>query len=58
LFPDGSALALLLELLTKNPAAAARASCAFRFLNPATGHRGGLRQVAGALAALQIRSSE
>ncbi|XP_025822260.1 BTB/POZ and MATH domain-containing protein 2-like [Panicum hallii] len=37
-FPDGGeggALALLLELLTKD--AAARASCAFRFLNPATG---------------------
>ncbi|RLN05386.1 BTB/POZ and MATH domain-containing protein 1-like [Panicum miliaceum] len=37
-FPDGGeggALALLLELLTQD--AAARASCAFRFLNPATG---------------------
>ncbi|XP_004974332.1 uncharacterized protein LOC101764240 [Setaria italica] len=37
-FPDGSeggALVLLLKLLTKN--AAARASCAFRFHNPATG---------------------
>ncbi|OEL28054.1 hypothetical protein BAE44_0010926 [Dichanthelium oligosanthes] len=37
-FPDGGAggaLVLLLELLTKN--AVVRASCAFRFLNPATG---------------------